>query len=124
MNKHQQLIYYSTLVVIIILISTLAGFSLYLRWKEDSFSSLYRSEIYKLTADIFKEEIEITGMDVDYEQNNTEHKSVKMPILKGTVRNNSAKTVTSMTIEVTFLDDNGSVVYRDWVYPLGEDLAE
>jgi len=97
-------------------VSTLIGYSLYVHWKEDSFALKYRNSIYKLTAELFKDKIAISNVSVG---NKNSQIPSSVPFVKGSLKNNSAKTVSSVLIELVFQEPNGIVVYKDWIYPLG-----
>ena len=116
-RKHAQVIIYSSVIIAIVFISTLAGYSIYVQWKKDTFASKYRNSIYKLTSELFKNDIVLSNIDVKMDENNV---SAKVPLIEGRIKNNTGKTVTSVLVEVAFLEPDGRVLYRGWFHPLGE----
>jgi hypothetical protein len=116
-RKHAQVIIYSSLIIAIVFVSTLVGYSIYMQWKKDAFASKYRNSIYKLTAELFKNDIILSNIDVKMDENST-HSQV--PLIEGRIRNNTNKTITSVLVEVAFLAPDGRALYRGWFHPLGE----
>lgn len=119
-SKHRTVILFSSAIIAMVIVSTLIGYSLYIQWKEDAFAASYRNSIYKLTAEIFKTDIEIHNIATRF-GNGTSSLS-KIPVLEGKLKNNSSKTITSIMLEVSFSRPDGYVVYKDWFYPLGEGI--
>lgn len=116
-SKHANVIIYSSLVIAIVLVSTLAGYTLYIQWKEDSFALTYRNSIYKLTAEMFRQDVILSNVNVKIWEGAPYG---EMPVFEGKIKNNSAKAVASLTIEVAFRRPDGSVAYKAWMNPLGD----
>ena len=116
-SKHANVIVYSSIVIAVVMVSTLVGYILYIQWKEDSFALRYRNSIYKLTAAMFKSEILLSNVSIRPWE---ESAHVDVPIFEGSIKNNSSKALTSVTVEISFRRPDGSVVYKSWVHPLGE----
>lgn len=114
-RKHISVTLFSSIIVAIVFVSTLIGYSIYIQWKKDSFVLRYRNSIYKLTAELFKNNIFLSDVNVKL---GTSELFLGMPIVEGSLRNGSNKTVISILIEISFLRPDGAVVYNDWVYPL------
>ncbi|MFC1548519.1 hypothetical protein ACFL5E_01015 [Candidatus Omnitrophota bacterium] len=113
-KKHILVIVFSSLIISVVLLSTLVGHSLYMQWKKDVFASRYKNSIYKLTAELFKNDVTLSNVHVK-----TEGEDGKI-LFEGNLNNNSNKTITSVMIEVYFQEPNGTVLYKDWFYPLGD----
>ncbi|MDP8299519.1 MAG: hypothetical protein P9L88_06430 [Candidatus Tantalella remota] len=116
-KKHILVILFSSLIVTVVFISTLGMYSIYMQWKKDTFASRYRNSIYKLTADIFRKEVIISGISMKIVDKGV---FSGMSLVEGDLRNGTNKSVTSLTLEMVFTKPDGTVLYRDWVYPLGE----
>ena len=116
-KKHALVIFFSSTIIAIVLVTTLAGYSLYVQWKKDSFALKYRRSIYKLTADLFKKDVAVYNVSVRIGDNEL---FSGMPILEGSLKNNSGKTITSILVEISFLKGDGAVIYHDWFHVLGE----
>jgi len=99
-----------------VFISTLIGYNLYTKWKGDVSAAKYRNSIYELSAELFSKDVTLSNVSVD-----TDKQSMRMslPFIKGSLKNNSVKTVSSVLVEVFFQKSDGSVIYKDWIYPLG-----
>jgi len=121
-NKHSILVIFSSFIIVVVLVATLLGYNIYVQWVEDTSSVKYRDDIYKLTAHIFKKNIDIYNI-IPKSGNEAVLSGVLdgMPILEGKIKNNTSKIITSVMVEIYFSDPDGSVVYRDWFYPLGEN---
>ena len=121
--KHLQVIIFSSVVIAVILASTLAGYSLYLRWKEDVISVEYRNSILKLTADIFEDKVDIGGIDAKFgEAGDDGAFSAGRAIVEWSMKNNTGKQITHLGVEISFLDRDDAILYRDWTYPLGGEF--
>ncbi len=122
-NKHFRVILFSSFIVVVVMLSVLIGHSIYLQWKEDAGSARYQSFVYKVNAEIFRDNIAIYNTTVRLGGDNRESGVPEgMPVLDGKIKNSSGKTVTSMMLEVAFSRPDGSVIYRDWFYPLDQDF--
>jgi len=120
-KKHIVVVVCSSLVISIVFVSTLVGYSIYIQWKKDSFASKYRNSIYKLTAELFNEDIALSKVSVKIGENKL---FSGIPLLEGSLKNDSSKSITSVQIEVSFQEPDGSVVYKDWFYPLGKQRLD
>jgi len=116
-KKHILVIILSSAIITGVLVSTLAVYSLYMQWKEDSFALRYRNSIYKLTAEIFRDDVIISSLSVKIENDKIFGKS---PVLEGTIKNSSNKTLTSILMEISYIRPDGTVAYKGWMHPLGE----
>ncbi|MFC1480328.1 hypothetical protein ACFL5Y_02635 [Candidatus Omnitrophota bacterium] len=116
-KKHILVIVFSSIIIAVVFVSTLIGYSLYIQWKKDSFALRYRNSIYKLTAELFRKNVVMSNVRVKI---GGKELFPGLPLLEGSFKNNSNKIVTSVLVEVYFLRPDGTVVYKDWVYPLGE----
>ena len=117
-KKHILVVVFSSIIIAAVFISTLVGYTLYIQWKKDSFALMYRDSIYKLTAELFKNDIILSNV---YVKLGTDGALLDVPLLEGSLKNNSAKTITSVMIEVSFVRQDGTVVYNDWFQPLGKE---
>ncbi|MFH1665058.1 MAG: hypothetical protein ABIA77_02810 [Candidatus Omnitrophota bacterium] len=115
-KKHVIVVTFSSVIIAIVLISTLIGYSLYVRWKEDSFGLKYRNSIYKLTAELFRKDIVLANVNVVIGEDDP---FAGMPVIGGSLKNNSSKTLTSILVEISFYGADGAVIFKDRVYPLG-----
>lgn len=117
-TKSANVIIYSSIVIAIVIVSTIAGYTLYIQWKEDTNSLHYRRSIAKLTAEMFAKDIVLSNVNVKVWK---DAPFTGIPVLEGSIKNNSQKTISSISIEVAFRRPDGSVAYRALLRPLGDD---
>ncbi|MGD2279542.1 MAG: hypothetical protein PVH45_05570, partial [Candidatus Omnitrophota bacterium] len=106
---------FSSLIIGMVLVSTVIGSSLYIEWKNNSFVPRYRDSISKLTAEMFKNDVNISNVSVRIEEEGTFSGT---PYMEASLKNNSQKTIASILIETSFVRPDGSVVYKDWLHPI------
>ncbi|MGB2600748.1 MAG: hypothetical protein WBD00_06840 [Candidatus Omnitrophota bacterium] len=116
-KKHILVILFSSLIISVVFLSTLAGYMLYIQWKKDSFALNYRDSIYKLTAELFNKDVVLSNVSFKI---GDQEPFLGKPLFSGSIKNNSNKSITSILLEVYIQEPNGNVVYRGWYYPLGE----
>jgi hypothetical protein len=114
-KKHLPVIIFSSAIVIVVFFSTLLGYSAYIQYKKDAITSNYRNSIYELTADIFRNDIVFHDVALK-----TQSEKSDFPVFEGSIVNRSNKTFASVLIEVSFVDPDGSVLYKSWFHPGGQ----
>ena len=113
--KNIVVIVLSSVIVASVFMTTIVGYSFYTQWKKDSFTAMYKSSIYRLTGEMFKNEVTISNINVYVDSSRTKRSA---PIVEGSIKNNTGKTISSIMIEVSFSNNKGVVVYNDWFYVL------
>jgi len=113
--KNVTVIVLSSIIVASVFVSTLAGYSFYTQWKKDSFTAMYKSSVYRLTGEMFKNEVVISNINVYVDPEKAKYSA---PIIEGTIKNNTTKTISSIAIELSFSNNRGVVIYNDWFYVL------
>jgi len=117
-KKHISVISWSTAVICVVFVSTLVVYNIYIHWKENVFYSTYRDTINSLTARMFTEEVFVERLRVSLRKEpGTDH---AVAVLEGTLVNRSSKTLERALLEVNFEDHRGEVLYKVWVYMLGQ----
>jgi hypothetical protein len=119
-SKHFVVVFFSSIIVAVVLVSTLIVYGVYIEWKEDSDAAKYDSSIYKLTADMFRKDINMSNLKAVI---GSDDAFSGMPMVEGSLKNNSSKIVTSIMMEVSFSRPDGSVVCRVLFHPLGEERS-
>ncbi|MGB2629683.1 MAG: hypothetical protein WBD24_03825 [Candidatus Omnitrophota bacterium] len=117
-GKHFLVIFFSSLIILIVLISTIIGYILYVEWKNSNFIARYNRSISKLTAEMFRDEILISNVNIGIEKNGP---FSGMPFIEGGLKNNSPKAITAILLELSFLDPAGAVTYKVWLHPVGDE---
>ena len=115
-SKNILVILFSSVIVAVVFLSTLLGYSLYVEWNNDSRAVEYANSMYILTAEIFKNEVIISNVTVRMGELGPFRDK---PIIEGEIKNNSSKAINLLTLEVFFEKSDGSVVYKDRLLPLG-----
>ena len=113
-------IVFSTLIIGVVLASTIIGYGLYIEWKNNSFSSSYTSSISKLTAEMLRSDINIYNVKPALGKDELFY---GMPFIEGSIKNDTNKTITSVLMDVSFAKADGSVIYKDRFYLIGQGLA-
>jgi hypothetical protein len=119
-KKHGAVVFFSSIIIAVVFITTLVGYSLYIQWLKDKGIFKYRNSIYKLTAEIFKKDLDVYDVNAKIADDGLFQ---NMPVLRGSLKNNSEKIVSSVLMEVSFIRFDGTVVYKDWFYPLGQQRS-
>lgn len=114
-KKHTGVIIFSSIIISIVFVSTVIGYGLYIRWKNETNAFIYRRAIYSLTAEVFRPSISMTDINVVKSEKPDEP---SLPMFQGHIKNNSPKSITSLLVEITFLDVDGAVIYKDQFDPL------
>lgn len=114
-KKHFPVIIFSSVIVTVVFLSTLAGYIGYTQYKKDVITSNYRNSIYELTADIFRGDISVYNVVLKKSEGKP-----PFPVFEGVIKNNSVKTFSSILLEISFVDPEGRVLYKEWFHPIGE----
>jgi len=108
---------FSSVIIALVFVSTLIGYNLYLQWEKDAHDLKYRNSIYRLTADMFRNDVVLSDVDVKVEGGGSFQ---PLPFLEGSIKNNANKPITSLLLEISFATPDNRVLYNNWIYPLGE----
>jgi len=100
-----------------VFVSTLVGYNLYIQFKGESSVVKYGNSIYKLNAELFRKDINLSNVSVETGKHGSR---ARLPFIKGSLKNNSNKTVSSVLVEVFFQKRDGSVLYKERIYLLGD----
>lgn len=116
-RKHRLVIGFSSFIIGMVFVLTLVGYNLYIKFKGDGSAANYGSSIYKLNAELFRKDIILSNVSVETDKHASR---ARLPFIKGSLKNNSNKTVSSVLVEVSFQKRDGSVLYKERIYPLGD----
>lgn len=105
----------SSVVIAGVLVSTLIGYYMYVELKETENSKVCMDAIRKLQARIFAKDIEASGLSFGMDQAGP---LAGRPVIKGVVRNRSARRVYNILLRVKFIDAGGTSVYEVVFHPL------
>ena len=99
----------SGLVVSIVLILTLVGYSVYLEVKNEESRISYGYVFAKISARVYGKYVEITGLTAKIEKSGVLRDKV---VLEGTVKNNGERELFEIIAKIKFLDRDGAVIYE------------
>ena len=99
----------SSIVIAVVLIMTLVGYSLYLELKNGEFERVYQELLEKAKAKVYSKNLDIFGLDARIE--NTGALKGK-PIVEGAITNKGTRDVTNLAIKLNFLDKDSAVIYE------------
>jgi hypothetical protein len=89
---------------------------MYYLWKERKAAADYENSIYSTTALLFKKDIIVSDILLIRAK---EGQAGGRPLIEGKIRNNSGKIVSSVLMEISFITDDGVVVYKQRFHPCG-----
>ena len=99
----------SSIVIALVLIMTLVGYSVYLEFKSKEFGRIYQELLEKAKAKVYSRHLEIFGLDARIE--NTGALKGK-PIIEGAITNNGSRELVNLTIRLRFLDKDSASIYE------------
>ena len=107
----------SSFVITSVLVLTIFGFYAYLEWKEKNIRRSYRLALHELNGELFKKYVIITLQPKIAGEGVFQGK----PVVAGTIKNTSNKSIYSLRMKVSFCDRAQRVVYVDTFYPIGAE---
>ena len=117
-NRTALVIAFSSLIISSVLALTIFGFYAYLEWKGKEIRRNYKITLYDLNAKAYKKHITVK-LDAKID---TEGIFKGSPIVRGTIKNNSNKTIYSLRLKIAFYDPKDRTAYVDTFYPVGVAL--
>lgn len=114
-NRTALVIVFSSLIISSVLALTIFGFYAYLEWKGKEIRRNYKMALYDLNTKVYEKYITVK-LDGRID---TEGIFKGNPIVRGTIKNNSDKTIYSLRLKIAFYDLGNRTVYVDTFYPVG-----
>lgn len=99
----------SGLVVSIVLILTLVGYSIYLEIKNEESRISYGYALGKISARIYGKYVEISGLTAKIEKFGILRDKV---VIEGALKNNGERELSEVIAKIKFLDKDGAVIYE------------
>jgi hypothetical protein len=99
----------SGLIVSIVLILTLVGYSAYLELKNEESRISYVYALDKINGRIYGKYIEISGLTAKIERSGALRDKA---IIEGTVKNSGQREISELITKIKFLDTDGAVIYE------------
>ncbi|MFH1594155.1 MAG: hypothetical protein ABID09_05625 [Candidatus Omnitrophota bacterium] len=108
-------VFISSLIISSVLAITMFSFYAYIEWKANNDRRNYRQSVLELNGELFGKYV-IVNLRA---QVDTDGAFRGKPIVVGTIRNNSDKTIYSLKLKISFAEADEHVVYVDTFYPIG-----
>jgi len=108
----------SSVIIASVLALTTFGFYAYLEWKKKNIRENHRLALRDLNGRLYEKYIainlsaEIAGRG----------KLKGKPIIRGSIKNNSNKTIYALKLKAAFYDPKNRVIYVDTFYPVGQEF--
>lgn len=99
----------SGIIVSIVLILTLVGYSAYLELKNEESRISYMYALDKINARIYGKYIEISGLTAKIEKSGALRDKA---VIEGTVKNSGQREISELITKIKFLDTDGAVIYE------------
>jgi hypothetical protein len=99
----------SSIVIALVLIMTLIGYSIYLEFKSREFSRVYQELLEKAKAKVYSKHLDVFGLDARIE--NTGALKGK-PIIEGAITNKGSRKIVNLVLKLTFLDRDSAPIYE------------
>ena len=110
----------SSFVIALVLITTLAGYFIYLEYKAEEFRRNYQESLGRVKAGVYSKYITIDKLDARIENSG----ALKgRPVIEGVVINRSAKDVLNLAIRVGFADKDNAIIYETEFHPQEPSLG-
>lgn len=104
----------SSLVISIVLVMTLVGYSIYLELKSRDFGRIYQELLEKAKARVYSRHLEAFGLDARIENTG----ALKgRPVIEGAITNKGTKDITNLVMKVSFVDKDSAVIYEFTSHP-------
>ena len=114
-RKSILVIFFSSVLIALVLIVTLIGFYIYLNLEEEQGDNAYQRSLYDITAQLYSKYIYISKTVLKI---GTKGFFDGKPVVEGAITNNSEKKVTFMKLRVSVIDKDDRVLYMENLYPL------
>ena len=109
----------SSLMISAVLVLTIAGSSLYISWKEGDAARSHSLEMAKLNAQLYGRHIKIFDLAAKIGRDSIYKNKY---LIEGTIKNTGFRTISSVTIEVDFLNAARKTIQTEEFKPLGSSL--
>jgi len=104
----------SSVVIALVLIMTLIGYSVYIEFKSREFGRIYQELLEKSKAKVYSRHLDIFGLDARIE--NTGALKGK-PIIEGAITNKGPRELVNLVLKLNFLDKDSASIYELIAHP-------
>lgn len=105
----------SSILISSAILLTIFGLSLYLGWKETESCRLHRNRLALLNAKLYSQFVDIRDLQAKYEKDGIYKGRC---LIEGTIRNNGYRTISSVKLNVEFLNASGNAIHNENFLPL------
>ena len=104
----------SSIVIALVLIMTLIGYSVYLEFRSGEFGKVYQELLQKTKAKVYSRHLDIFGLDARIESTG----ALKgKPIIEGAITNKGSREIINLVLKLNFLDRDSASIYELTAHP-------
>ncbi len=105
----------SSILISSVILLTISGLSLYIGWKERESATLHKDKLALLNAELYGDYVSVRDIQARFEKKGM-HKGKYL--IKGSIKNNGYRTISSLELNVEFLNASRSVIHTEKINPL------
>lgn len=109
----------SSILISSAILFTIFGLSVYTGWKENESSRLHRDKVASLNARLYGQYIEMRDLQARYDKAGIYKGRY---YIEGVIKNNGYRTISSLRLNVHFLNAAGEAIYTEGVLPLRRSM--
>lgn len=109
----------SSILISSVILLTIFGLSLFIRWEEGESAKLHKDKIAEINSKLYSGHVTIQEIKAKHGKNGIYKAKY---LLEGSIRNNGYRTISSMKIVVEFLNSSGTVIYQEKISPLRSSI--
>lgn len=110
----------SSIVISCVILLTIFGLSLYIKWNEGESARIHEDNIASLNAKGYVRHISVHDLQARYEKKGIYKEKC---LIEGIVKNTGYRTISSLELNVAFLNASEDVIHRERIYPLKERVV-
>ncbi|MCX5715870.1 MAG: FxLYD domain-containing protein [Candidatus Omnitrophica bacterium] len=110
-KKNVYVIAVSVFVSFLVILSAFLGLIIYLQWRQLNLASQYYEETVRFDTVAYSKNTVISDLKIWKGANGA-------PYVGGTIKNTGKRKISSVSLQISFLDQSGNTVYTHITYPL------
>jgi hypothetical protein len=104
----------SSFIISCVLVLTLAGYIIYLEWKDKELRTAYEQLMKKVNAKLYSRHIEISGLSAGIESSGGLE---GRPVASGALKNKGYRDIADIVMLIRFKDKDGAILYEVVFHP-------
>ena len=105
----------SSLLISAVILLTILGLSVYAGWKEGESARRHRESVAALNAKHYDQLIKVDDLEPAFERDGPYKGRCTV---SGLIKNAGYRTLRSVRLRLKFLNDTGSVIHKEYIFPL------